>query len=59
MRIKGYDLESVSHHERLLNEINNDYGFNIRNKNTPNIFKANLKARASSNHKGIINKNTK
>jgi len=53
MRIKGYDLENTSHHERLLNEINNDYGFNIRNKEVPNIFKSNIKAKASMNHKGL------
>jgi len=54
MRIKGYDLEDLSHHGKLLNEINNDYGFNMRYKDSPNIFKNNIKAKASNNHKNLI-----
>jgi len=53
MRAKGYDVEAVSHHERLLNEHTNDYGFSIKQKAVPDIFKINIKARASTNHQGI------
>ena len=57
MRAKGYNVETISHHEKLLNEYINDYGFNIKQKSVPDIFRTNIKAKASVNHSGLIKKN--
>lgn len=45
MIIKGYNIDHVTHHERLLNEFTNEYGFNLNHKGTTDIFKANTKPR--------------
>ena len=57
LKTKGYDLENINYHDKLLNEVCNDYGFNTRNRNSNDIFKTNLKAKALNNHRNIIKRN--
>ena len=42
---KGYKIDGITIHERLLNEFTNEYGFNLNFKETSDIFKTNIKPR--------------
>jgi len=59
MRAKGYNVETINHHERLLNMHTNEYGFNIHHKNCGCPFNSNIKPKASANHQGLMKKNIK
>ena len=49
MIAKGYNMETLKHHDKLLNEYTSEYGLNLNHKENSDIFKINMKPKNNGN----------